>query len=143
MAADKLSLSIEELAARLEAVESLAAAQGRTLTAVSQGLAKAVSDFSPVGARVSELSSAFQEANRRLAAVEATLVGMETPDTPGDLAEQVEAVRSSLGEVDVRLTAVEQTRARSGRLGNRLAAIEDAINRLAGEDPPVTEGAQP
>jgi uncharacterized coiled-coil protein SlyX len=133
MANDKLAgLSIEELAARLEAVESLATVQGQTLTAVKQGLAKAVNDFSPVGARVGELSSAFQEANTRLAAVEALLVGMETPDTPGDLAQQVEAVRASLGEVDARLSAIEQTRARSGRLSNRLAAIEA---KLAEEDP--------
>jgi hypothetical protein len=131
-------LTVEELTARLEAVESLANTQGQTLTAVKQGLAKAVADFSPVAARVSELSSAFQEANSRLTAVEALLVGMETPDTPGDLVQQVQDVRASLEAVDNRLAAVEQTRARSGRLGNRLTAIEDAINKLA--EPPADGG---
>jgi hypothetical protein len=128
--ADKDALDVD-LTARLEAVESLAATQGRAVQQLQAALSKALADFSPVAARTAELSSAFQAANTRLAALEATVVGLEDQAA---LVGQVEALRTTLGEVDARVTGIETTRARSGRLGNRLAGIEEKLAQLLPED---------
>jgi hypothetical protein len=134
--ADKAELG-EDLTARLEAVESLAAVQGATLQQVKIGLAKALNDFGPVAARVGELSSAFQAANGRLASMEASLAGLEDQSA---LTGQVEELRVTLAGMDARVTGIETTRARSGRLGNRLAGIEEKLAQLLPEDEPTNGG---
>jgi len=127
MAANNAPATLAELTARVQAIESTQAAQGAALQQIGQELKTAVGNFTPTAARVSELSAGFQEANKRLAAAEATLVGMG--DQAG-MAEQVAAVRASLEEVANRLTVIETTRARSGRLAQRLAGIEAKLDQM-------------
>lgn len=135
--ADKAATTLPELAAQLQALEQVQAAQGQALLHAQSTLAQALKDFAPVAARVSELSAGFQEANGRLAAAEATLAGM---GDQVDVSAQVAQIRLDLEQMRTRLTGVETTRARSGRLGARLAGIEEALAKLAGTPP--TGGTQ-
>jgi chromosome segregation ATPase len=121
-----------EVDARLTALESRQNALAAQLAAVQAGLSKAVSDFSPTAARVAELSAGFQAANSRLAALEATIAGMSETT---DMLVRVDAMQVSLAEVTAQVNGMAATRTRSGRLGTRLQAIEDAINKLAGQTP--------
>ena len=137
MANDKDAAADVDLAARLEAVESRQAAQGAAIQGIGQELKTALGNFSPVAARVAELSSAFQAANTRLTAMEATLVGLEDQSALGG---QVEALRATLADIDARVTGIETTRARSGRLGNRLAGIEEKLAQLLPENQTPPDG---
>jgi hypothetical protein len=132
MAGNKADLTVEALAALLEAVESRQATQASAVLQLQSSLTRALADFGPVAARVAELSSGFQAANARLAEVQETLAGI-TDQT--ELAAQVQAIRASLEGMEARVTGIETTRARSGRLGNRLAGIEEKLARLIPEPP--------
>lgn len=131
-------VTLETLAAQVQALQSAQAIHAAAINDIGQQLAKALQDFAPVVARVSELSAGFQEANGRLAEAEATLAGMS--DQAG-MAERVAQMGTDLEQVKARLTGVETTRARSGRLGARLTGIEEALAKLAGTTPP-TGGTQ-
>jgi hypothetical protein len=117
-------VTVDDVAAQV------AALSGR-MTAVEQGLTKAVSDFTPIGKRVTELSAAFQEANVRLAAMEAALVEIrETQALPAD--ERLDAIDQALAALSARLSAVETQRQRGGRLSKRLADIEARLPNAGG-----------
>lgn len=117
MASDKAAAS-----AGFASAEEVAALATR-LTAIEQTLAAKIPGFEAVGGRVTELSSAFQEANRRLAAIETAVRALaEAPPPAG--AEAIQALADRLDNVVSRLDVVEQTRARGGRLSQRLASIE-------------------
>jgi len=111
------------------------AALATRLTAIEQTLAQKMPGFEQVGTRVAELSTAFQSANSRLSALEVAVKALaEAPVSGG--AEEVAALRSAVETLSTRLGVVEQTRARGGRLSNRLASIEAKLDTIAGGGEP-------
>lgn len=113
------------------ASEEAVAALAVRLTAIEQTLAAKIPGFESVGGRVTELSSAFQQANTRLAAIETAVKALaEAPPPVG--AEALQAISDRLDNVSARLGVVEQTRARGGRLSQRLASIEARLPQDGG-----------
>ena len=127
-----------QLDQRLTAVETKNAQQDTQLATIAgnlqsaqNALAKAVTDFSPVAARVTELSAAFLDANQRLSEVETSLMALQMPEDPGmDLAQQVNALRDTLNTLTARVELLATTRARSGRISTRLTSIEDILRQM-------------
>jgi uncharacterized coiled-coil protein SlyX len=113
--------------ARLGALET-------RVTELAAALNKAVNDFAPVAGRVSQLSSAFQEANTRLTELE-TRVNAEPPAAPAE--ERLAELEQGITGLAERVSTISATAARGPRLGTRLATIEDALTRLS---PPPTDG---
>lgn len=111
--------------------EEVAALAAR-LTAIEQTLAEKIPGFEGVGARVSELSSAFQQANTRLSALEALVRNMTDQPATGEAA--LREINSRLSNLSDRLAVVEQTRARGGRLSQRLALIESRLPEEVNEN---------
>jgi hypothetical protein len=105
------------------------AALATRITALEQLLAQKIPGFEAVGGRVSELSTAFQSANQRLAGLESAVQELKDTPAPGG-AEDIALLRSEVAAMSARVEAVEQTRARGGRLSNRLASIEAKLDQI-------------
>lgn len=117
-----------------EATEARLGELERRMTAVEQGLAKAIETFSPVGGRVAELSSAFQAANARLRTLELAIEALQNAEPP-----DVSALLARLTDIETRLGSVERSGNRRGRLSSRLAGIEAALERIEGGGTDDTE----
>lgn len=115
-------------AASAEEVAALAA----RITGIEQMLAAKIPGFEAVSGRVSELSTAFQAANARLANVETAIQEIRDTPAPGG-AEDIALLRADVAALTERLSSVEQTRARGGRLSRRLASIEAKLDEVIGE----------
>lgn len=111
----------EDLAPRIAAVE-------QRITAVETLLATKVPGFETVGARVTELSGAFLQANQRLTALEAGLEALQVT-APAPAEERLAAVEAGLSTLLERVDALAAVRARSG-LSGRLAGIEEKLDQL-------------
>jgi chromosome segregation ATPase len=134
---DTLATQIQTGGDRITATEQRYAAGEVRLTGIETGLRKAVEDFTPVAARVGELSAAALAFNDRLTGVETALADLAAaaPPAPEERLLQVEA---ALNAMSARLDAVEQTRARGGRLSSRLQEIEARLDKVDPEA--ITEG---
>ena len=106
----------------------IAALEGR-VTAIEQGLSAAIAQFTPIGERVAELSSAFLAANERLAGLESAVIALVAAQ-PAPNEDRLTALEEGQERLDTRISAVEQARARGGRLSSRLINIEDTLKSL-------------
>jgi uncharacterized coiled-coil protein SlyX len=122
-------MATDKSAAPMVSPEEVAALAVR-ITALEQTLATKMPGFEAVGGRVSELSTAFQAANARLSTLEAALIDLQAMPAPSD--EALEAIGARVDALAERVTAVENTRARGGRLSSRLASIETKLDQLTG-----------
>lgn len=120
----------EDLAPRMAAVE-------QRITAVEQLLAAKVPGFEAVGARVTELSGAFLQANQRLTALEAGLEALQVT-APAPAEERLAAVEQALALLAEKVSALAATRGRSG-LSGRLASIEEKLSELLAAPPGGTQ----
>lgn len=127
--AEKEAAAEEGLAARVAALEA-------RFTGMEQLLASKIPGFEAVGVRVTELSGAFQAANRRLTAIEAAVSEMQAAPPTVDEA-RIAAIEDSLLSLSATVTQLAATRGRSG-LSGRLRGIEEKLDQLL---PPVTPEA--
>lgn len=116
------------------AEERLAALEAR-VTQMEGKLTAAIADFSPVAARLAELSSAFQAANVRLRTIEQAVEALQNAEPP-----DFSAVLARVEEIASRLLNVERAGNRRGRLSSRLAEIESKIEKIEGGE---ADGAEP
>ncbi len=127
--ADKEAAAEEGLAARIAALET-------RFTALETMLNQKIPGFETVAARVTELSGAFQQANRRLAAIEAAVLALQEAPSPVD-EQRISAIEAGFTSLSATVTQLAATRGRSG-LSGRLRGIEEKLDQLL---PPATPEA--
>lgn len=121
------ALKDEDIITRIASVE-------QRITAIEQVLREKIPGFEQVGARVTELSGAFQQANGRLTAHEQAIERLSTA-TPPPSSERLSALEAGLAALTVQVQALAATRGRSG-LSGRLASIEEKLDALLPPNPP-------
>lgn len=125
-AANAADAKDEDVSSRVGVVE-------QRITAVEQLLAAKVPGFEQVGARVTELSGAFQQANGRLTAHEQAIERLSTA-TPPPSSERLSAVEAGLAALVEQVQTLAATRGRSG-LSGRLRSIEEKLDALLPVEP--------
>jgi hypothetical protein len=122
---------------RLDAIESALGNGGARITALEGQLQQAIDGVTPTVTRVEELSGAAVAFNERLNSAEQKLAEWLAQNPAGD--ERITALQEAVTALATRLTTVEQTRARGGRLSNRLANIESKLDQILN---PPAEGEE-
>lgn len=107
------------------------------VTALETTLAQKIPGFEQVAGRVTELSGAFQNANVRLAGLEAAVeaLGAAAPP-PGE--QRLSALEAAVAALTDKVATLAATRARTG-LSGRLLSIEAKLDQLLPPTPPGGE----
>lgn len=133
---ESIDLRLSQLVAPgtiLDATERLASME-RRVTGIETLLNEKVPGFEAVGARVTELSAAFQNANGRLTGLEADVVELkEAPPTVDE--RRLAEIEQGLQGIRAAVATLSATRGRAG-LSGRLRAIEDKLDALLPTPPP-------
>jgi septal ring factor EnvC (AmiA/AmiB activator) len=125
-----LEAAVANAGPRIAALEAGFAQAGPRITQVEQTLTAAIEQVTPLAGRVDQLSAAAVSFNDRLGAMETALTEWAEQNPAND--EQLAAGLARIEALETRLTIVEQTRARGGRLSNRLASIEEKLDTIIG-----------
>jgi chromosome segregation ATPase len=112
-----------------EASEARLSELERRMTYMELQFAQKVPEFQATGVRVAELSSAFQAANVRLRTLELAIEALQAAEPP-----DVSTLLARLADIETRLSSVERSGNRRGRLSSRLASIEEKLDRLDPEE---------
>lgn len=117
----------------LDATARLASLEGR-VTTMENLLNQRIPVFEQVGSRVTELSSAFQNANVRLTSLEEEVTQLSTSEPPPN-EQRLSKQEAALAALTERVSLLAATRGRTG-LSGRLQSIEEKLNQLLPPPPP-------